>query len=127
MSAHMTLEPMIEKWKEIDIALAAVGTAGESSIYRISGVLGKEEMDDLIRKGAAGSIYGRWYDVDGMFIDSNVNKRVFGIPLAIAQNIPKRILISAGQNKVQAIKGGLNTRLCDFLITEETTAAKLLS
>jgi deoxyribonucleoside regulator len=126
LNAHMILDPMINKWKEINIVLAAVGNAGEESIYRISGVLQKEEMDELIEKGVVGSIYGRWYNIDGKFIDSEINKRAFGIPLEIARCIPKRILISAGQNKIQAIKGGLNTRLCDFILTEETTAAKLL-
>lgn len=126
LNAHIILDPLISKWKEIDIALAAVGISGEESIYRISGVLKKEEMDELIRQGAVGSIYGRWYNIDGRFIDSDVNKRVFGIPLAIAKSIPKRILITAGLHKIKAIRGGLNTRLCDIIITEETTAAKLL-
>jgi deoxyribonucleoside regulator len=127
VNAHMILDPMINRWKKIDIALAAVGNPGEESIYRISGVLEKEEMEELIQKGAVGSIYARWYNIKGEFIDSDVNKRVFGIPLEIARNIPKRILITAGTHKIQAIKGGLNTHLCDIILTEETTAAKLLS
>lgn len=127
MSAHMVLNPMIDKWKEISIVLAAVGNAGEESIYRISGVLEKEEMDELLERGAVGSIYGRWYNIDGEFVDSDINKRAFGIPLDIARNIRKRILISAGLHKIQAIRGGLRTKLCDFIITEETTAAKLLA
>ncbi len=126
LSAHMILDPMIKKWKEVNIALAAVGTAGEESIYRIAGMLEKKEMEELIKKGAVGSIYGRWYDTDGQFIESDINRRVFGVPLEIAREIPKRILITAGLNKIQAIRGGLNTRLCDLIITEETTAKKLL-
>jgi deoxyribonucleoside regulator len=126
LNAHMILDPMLNKWKEISIVLAAVGNAGEESIYRMSGVLKKEEMDELITQGVAGSIYGRWYNIDGKFVDSEINKRIFGIPLEIARCIPKRILIAAGLNKINAIKGGLNTHLCNFILTEETTAVKLL-
>jgi deoxyribonucleoside regulator len=126
VSAHLILDPMIQRWKTINIILTAVGTTGEESIYRITGMLEKDEMDELISKGAVGSIYARWYNAKGKFVDSEVNKRVFGIPIEIARNISKRILITAGLNKIEAIRGGLNTRLCDIIITEEATSQKLL-
>ena len=52
LSSHMILDPMISKWKEVNLALAAVGAAGDESIYLKAGMLQKDEMKDLISKGA---------------------------------------------------------------------------
>ena len=126
LSAHIALESISDLWKRINVTLSAVGTIGDESIYRISKMLSEEEMDELISKGAIGSIYGRWFNTDGKFIDSQINRRAFGIPIKVVENIPKRILITAGIEKIPAIKGVLNTDLCDIIITEETTARKLI-
>jgi len=126
LSAHIALESISDLWKRINVTLSAVGTTGDESIYRISEMLSKKEMDGLVERGAIGSIYGRWFNTEGQFIDSEINQRVFGIPIEVVEHIPKRILITAGIEKIPAIKGVLNTNLCDIIITEETTARKLI-
>lgn len=126
MSAHLALESITKLWKKINVTLAAIGPVGEESIYRISGMLTHEEMEELISLGAKGSISARWFDKNGKFLDSEINSRVFGIPIEILERIPKRILITAGTYKTEAVKAGLNTKLCDIIITEELTANELL-
>jgi deoxyribonucleoside regulator len=126
LNAHALLEPITEEWGKINLALSAVGVSGEESIYRIANMLTMAEMNELVAMGAVGSIYGRWYNMQGNFIDSEVNRRVFGIPVDLVKKIPRRILITAGRHKINAIIGGLRTNLCDILITDDSTAEHLL-
>ena len=126
LSAHAVIDPIQEMWRKCSIILAAVGVSGEESIYRIANMLTKSEMIGLLRSGAVGSIFGRWYDADGHFLNSEINDRVFGIPIEVVKRTPRRILISAGVDKTQAIRGAMYTELCDILITEEITSSKLL-
>jgi deoxyribonucleoside regulator len=126
LSAHAVIDPIQEMWRKCSIILAAVGVSGEESIYRIANALTKEEMIGLVNGGAVGSIFGRWYDSEGNFLDSQINDRVFGIPIEVVKKVPRRILISAGAEKARAIRGALYTKLCGILITEEITSSRLL-
>jgi DNA-binding transcriptional regulator LsrR (DeoR family) len=126
LSAHAVIDPIQEMWRKCSIILAAVGVSGEESIYRIADILTKSEMTELLRNGAVGSIFGRWFDSEGRFLNSEINDRVFSIPIEVVKEVPRTILISAGVEKVQAIRGAMHTELCDILITEEMTSLKLL-
>jgi len=125
--ANGALDSITRLWEKIDVMLFSIGPVGDDSIYRISEMLTSAEMNDLISEGAVGSVYGRWYDHKGHFLDSEINQRVFGIPIEIVKKIPMRILITSGKNRIETIKAGLLTQLCDIIITEENTARALLN
>ena len=113
-------------WKRCTLVVTGVGITGEASLYRREGVMSRERMQAVVAAGAAGDFFGRWFDESGRFLDIEVNRRVISIPPEILKALPRKILVAQGEEKVAAIRGALATRLVDFLVTDERTAAVVL-
>ena len=121
LAEHAMQESIERMWQKCTIAFTGVGPSGKSSIYRVENMLTKEEMDRLVSMGAVGAIYGRWFDIEGRFLDTEINERVLGIPIEVVKKIPKRILVSRGRDRLRAIVGVLKTGLFNVFITDEQT------
>ena len=92
----------------------------------LDGFLAREEMLDLMEKGATGEICGWIFDGKGKLLDNSINERVASAP------IPKRescsvIGIAKGPRKYAAIRAALAGRQINGLITDEAAAAYLIS
>ena len=84
------------------------------------------ELAALIDQGAVGEIAGWAFDADGKLLVGGTNERVAGLPLS---QLPRaRIIgVSGGPEKVTAIHAALKGGLISGLITDEMTAAAVLS
>ena len=84
------------------------------------------ELAELIDKGAVGEIAGWAFDSEGRLLEDATNERVAGLPLA-ELNRARIIGVGGGPEKVDAIRAALTGRLVTGLITDEVTAAAVLS
>lgn len=109
-----------------DIALIGIGSMQQDSSVIKAGIRTEEEYKDLVKKGAVGEIVGRIYDKDGQVVDEDLKRKMIGISIEQIKKIPVKVGISYGKEKVEAIKGAIEGDMIDVLVTDVTTAEKLM-
>jgi DNA-binding transcriptional regulator LsrR (DeoR family) len=109
-----------------DITLVGIGQLDADAQIFVDGFISRQELYDLMRAGATGEIVGWSYDADGRPLATGANSRITSVPLKPANG--RLVLgVAAGPAKVMAIRAALAGRLISGLITDEATAAELLT
>jgi DNA-binding transcriptional regulator LsrR (DeoR family) len=106
------LSEVISRVNRLDMALVSVGTMAPQS---------------LVRAGAVGDCLFNFYDAQGRLVDHPINDRVMSMPIEALRSVPRRVMISGGVDKVDALIGGLRLTSANVLITSEATAAAMLA
>ena len=113
--------------ESLDAAVLSVGSIKPQAMTEYYGAFSNDEFRELRDCGAVGDILCHFYDREGRLVDHSINKRIMSIPLATAAKAPIRVLISGGKQKVDALIGGFKLFRPTVVITDEATAALLLS
>ncbi len=111
-----------------DILLTGIGTIDavfSSSLW--SGYLLKNKSFDTSSQKAVGCIYARLFDINGNMLDVDINNKIVGLDMNSFPQIKYRIGIAAGKYKAESILGALRGEHINVLITDESTASKLLT
>lgn len=120
------LKEVIDRSANMDMALLSVGTmSAQSTSFRL-GFLNEEDRISLIKKGAVGDMLYNFFDRDGVVVKHPINDRVMSMPIDKLRKVPRRVMISGGAEKVDALVGALHLANCNVLITNESTAQELL-
>ncbi|RXY90116.1 RNA polymerase subunit sigma-70, partial [Salmonella sp. 3DZ2-4SM] len=77
-------------------------------------------------KSAVGDICSRFYNSKGEVADEAINNRTIGIELDALKGIEHSVLVAGGEHKVASIRGALEGKLSNILITDQYTAQALL-
>jgi DNA-binding transcriptional regulator LsrR (DeoR family) len=99
----------------------------DSILVREGEIVKWPELEALSARGAAGDINLRYFDQGGNPVDSNLDARVIGLTLEEIGRIDRVIGIAGGETKVKAMRGALNGKLIDVLVTDHVTAQAILS
>ncbi len=114
-------------FNQISLALVGIGEIKPSSLLATSGnVFTMDELSGLSQSGAVGDILVRFFDQDGIPIESDLDERVIGMDLDQLKRVRRSIGIAGGKRKVEAIRGALRGKLINRLITDQYTAQRLL-
>ena len=108
-----------------DLAIVSCGGL-DSATIRDVGLVTAREYNSVRKAGAVGNFLGFYIDGKGALVDHPINERIIGIRGKTFKRIPKRIIISAGKNKVPALKAVLSMRLATHFVTDQDTAKALL-
>ena len=73
-----------------------------------------------------GSICLRFFDEHGARVESDVDRRVIGVTLEQLRKADRSVGIAGGARKYDAIHGALKGAWINVLITDSTTAERLL-
>lgn len=111
--------------KACTIALVGIGDMSSKSSFVHKKYMSKTEYDILQSKNAVGEICTHYFDVNGKIIESGINDRVLAIDFNSFKNIPLRIGVGSGSEKLSAIIGALRGGLINVLITDLETAQTL--
>ncbi len=118
---------VLDAARAADIAFVGIGAPRQDSILVREGSIVKwAELEDLKARGAVGDINLRYFDREGKAIPSDLDDRVVGLALDEFRRIPHVVGIAGGAAKLDAIRGALEGKLVDVLITDHVTAQKLL-
>jgi DNA-binding transcriptional regulator LsrR (DeoR family) len=113
---------------EVTLALVGIGALEPSSLLQSSGnIFDERELAGLGRRGAVGDICLRFFDAEGRRVDSDVDRRVIGVTLEQLREADRSVGIAGGARKFDAIRGALMGRWINVLITDRTTAERLLA
>ena len=111
-----------------DKVLASVGTleqVKENGYWR--GCMPIDVYEDLQKKGACGSILGRFFDADGKELDCRWNEKSISLSIRQLQNIPDVVIVASPSSKASALAAALKGEFINTVITDGTTATKILN
>lgn len=117
---------VLKKAKTCDVALLGIGTIDKDSSLFVLMDDGEKMSDIIKQQGGIGEVIGRAYDKNGNIIYSELDNRIIGVTLEELKQIPLKIGVGYGNQKVEAIKAALKGGLIDVLITDRETAEKLI-
>jgi len=114
-------------YNQITIALVGIGAVSPSKLLAQSGnIFSEEELNMLREKNAVGDILLRFFNDEGIPVDSPLNDRVVSMELEQLKKVDRAIGIAGGSRKLAAIRGALRGRLINILITDSCTAGELV-
>lgn len=101
--------------------MATFGPCDEHSLLFKQRYLSGVELQDLKRAGAVCDCLGKFFDANGKVVQSDVNQRTLSVDL---EHLFERevILLCAGREKLQAVKGLLRAGFVKGLIIDGDTA-----
>jgi DNA-binding transcriptional regulator LsrR (DeoR family) len=118
----------IALFKSVTLALVGIGAIEPSKVLAASGnVFSPAELKNLSDRGAVGDICLRFFDAIGQPVDTPLNERLLSIELDQLRKVSRVVGIAGGRRKTAAIRGALQGRLINVLITDANTAGRLLS
>jgi DNA-binding transcriptional regulator LsrR (DeoR family) len=111
----------------ISVALVGIGATEPSKVLAASGnVFSTRELESLAARGAVGDICLRFFDADGAPVVGPLNERVIAIELEELRRVPRIVGVAGGKRKTAAIRGALQGRWINVLITDRATAERLV-
>jgi len=108
-----------------DLRLVGIGQMDHNAQVLVDGFVTRQELLDMMRRGAAGEITGWGFDNEGRIIEGGTNCRLTSIPPRVPA-VALTIGAAVGKSKVTAIHAALKGRLINGLITDEATAHAIL-
>ncbi len=114
------------KARACEFLLTSVGPASPSALLFQHGYLDETDLKELCSRGAVGDVMGRFIAADGSPVPSALDDRLMGLELDEISQIPFRILIAGGKEKVAPALAVIRNGLFNVLITDRSTAQALL-
>lgn len=129
-AAHLA-DPLLQEtaayFDRLTVALVGIGALHPSRLLGESGnVFAEDEIGELERLGAVGDICLRFFDRAGVPVIGPFNERVVGMSPEQIRRVPRSIGVAGTLEKLEAIRGALEGRLINVLITDRFTAERLL-
>lgn len=110
----------------VNLAFVGLGNISENSSLARTGYIQDPHIEELRRKGAAGDILMRYYDAAGRPIRMSFDPRIISLTWEQIRKLPLIVAMAFGDHKIEAIRGALNGRIIQGLITDRSTAEALL-
>ncbi|WP_345742163.1 sugar-binding transcriptional regulator [Cytobacillus gottheilii] len=119
-------ETVVKLWKSITIAIIGIGVTNNSATLVSSGMFNDADIAELQNKGAVGEICFRFFDNEGIPIQTSIDERTISVQLDQLKNLRMSLALAESNNKVEAIIGALKGGYITHLITNDETAETIL-
>ncbi len=120
------LQPIRQRWRQIDVLVTAIGAVGSEHPDRESYLGELEVQRDMVQQDAVGDICARYFDRRGRFIQDEYYERVVGVPVEDLKAARRSLCMASGVEKAEAIVGALKTGVAKQLVMDEPTARAAL-
>lgn len=118
----------LDLFPKITLALVGIGATEPSRGLASSGnIFSPMEIKLLAGKGAVGDICLRFFDAYGRQVVTELNDRVISMELDQLRAVRRVVGVAGGERKTQAIRGALAGKLINVLITDLSSAERLLA
>ncbi len=108
-----------------DLAIVSIGGLNSATI-RQAGLIDEDEYNSANQAGAVGNFLGLYIDKHANVIDHSINQRIVSVSGEDFLRIPRRLMVSAGASKVEALFAVLSKGLLTDVVTDQATAQALL-
>lgn len=114
-------------WDKLDVAFLGIGSPTSASNVIWTDGLKSEYITSSFGNRIIGETCTRFYDKNGNEVPTEVVDRTISIPFSQLHKVKYVIGVAASDEKVPAIYSALKGKLINILITDESTAKKLLN
>ena len=121
MLSQKSVQAVLALAHRATLCLVGIGELGPQAHMLQTGVLTREEYDDLRAKGAVGDLVGQFLDAEGRRVASEVNDRALSVGLADLKG-RRVVAIAGGAIKADAITAALASGMVTDLIIDESAA-----
>jgi DNA-binding transcriptional regulator LsrR (DeoR family) len=126
LMAMQDIETVLERGRNVDMALIGIGNPYKDSTLMKIGYLTKTDLSHLREMGAVGDIGFRFFDGQGKRINDSSSSKIIGITLEELKEINKVIAVVEGEQKADSVLGALRGQFIDVLIIDEQMAGAIL-
>ena len=126
LMSQPSFQEIRQKALNADLAIVSIGGV-DSSTIRQAGMVSEEEYQSVLTKGVVGNFLGYFIDKNAQLVEHPLNRQVIGVSGEVFKRIPRRVMVSAGESKVGALKAVLEQGLVTDIIVDVSTANALLS
>jgi DNA-binding transcriptional regulator LsrR (DeoR family) len=126
LSKEQAVKAALEAAAGSQMAVFSVGAADYSALLYEFNHITSQELEELRACEAVGDVLGLFFDRNGHELQIELNRRIIGLHLDQLKRIPLKIMAAGGENKREAIRIALKSRVCDILVTDAATAEWLL-
>ncbi len=112
---------------KLDVALVGIGYPNDNSAIKATGYFKENEIESLIARKAAGELCMQFYDENGDTLPFRTDNNVVGIDIHRLKKISRSVGIAGGLEKLPAIRGAIQGRYINTLITDVRCALALAS
>jgi deoxyribonucleoside regulator len=127
MRTDSVMSRTLEAGRRADVMIFGIGAVSTSTTLFEGSFLDTRMLDELISLGAVGEIGGRFFDADGVPVDTELQQRAVSVPLEDVRSCSKTILVASGVAKHQATLAALRGNLARLLVCDIDCAHWLLS
>lgn len=127
MRSDSLISRTLEAGRRADVMVFGVGAVSTSTTLFEASFLDTGMLDELVALGAVGEIGGRFFDADGVPVDSELQQRAVSVSLEDVRACPKTVLISSGDIKHDATLAALRGGLVKLLVCDIDCARWLLA
>lgn len=125
--ADRQVKGALDMFSAIDILCVGLGALKTNPVLdRDSQELPSHLYEEMNNSNAVGDIALRFFDIDGQEINSSLKDLVIGISIEELKAIKTVVGIAGGTEKTDVIRGALNGKLIDVLITDSQVAQILM-
>jgi DNA-binding transcriptional regulator LsrR (DeoR family) len=108
-----------------NVTFIGIGDLGADAPLYLDGFITEAELKALQKANAVGEICGWAFDGEGRLIEGQTNERVASAPIP-SRETSLVVALAMGDKKLPGIRGAINRRLINGLMTDENTAEALL-
>ena len=107
-------------------ALVGQGAQIPASSLSISGVLPRQELEQVLAAGALGELMLHPFDAEGRFIADPTSDRRVAVSIDQLRRTSRVVAVASGVDKAPAIQGALRSGVVTMLITDDAAARWLV-
>lgn len=127
LRAEPVIRDQLRQFDRLSHALFSVGSLGPRTTLVTSGISTAGEVAAYAEAGAAAVLCGHFIDAEGRAMATPLGDRMIGITAEQLARVPTRILVAAGEDKLDAIRALLKGGYVSHLMTDESSAKTLLA
>lgn len=109
-----------------EMTLIGIGGMNEDATILKSSHLTRNDYLLLKMQGAVGDLITHFIDSEGNLVNPDFDSKIISTPLSVLKELDNVVGVAAGNEKVEAITAALRGNYLDILITDDTTARKLI-
>ena len=117
---------IMELSRKAGITIFTMGYFDTECALARAGYLNESEVIQLQKMGAVGDVFSHLINVDGQICNKELDDRTLSIGLDELKKKEYRIGIASGIKREKSIYGALVSGVCNVLVTDETTAVRLM-
>jgi DNA-binding transcriptional regulator LsrR (DeoR family) len=122
------VQEAMNSFDDVTLALVGIGALEPSGLLQSSGnIFPESELRALGAQGAVGDICLRFFDADGVSVESPFDQRVIGVTPEQLRRARRSVGVAGGDRKYDAIRGALRGGWINVLVTDRLTAERLVA